>query len=492
MLSKSSELISVSLNDDHFKAVHIRGSGSNSKIIQILVEDVKGLAESELVRLIQTVIKKFNVKESEFVCVISSAMASTKNIEIPSINPEEIKSIVNLQASRHTPFSREEIQIGYINTGIYKTNYTKVLLVIANRSVIKKNLDIFEKAGLRVRKVLFASEGIAQFYADVLPQELKKTPLGIIDFGKTATDFSIIVNGVPIYSRGIAIGANQLSFEGASARDKLIKELTQTIESYKSEDINQIPARFILTTKDNHTKDLQSVLKDKIGWDAEIDSYLDHVKANDGVLEQMAGSFSDHSLLDVIAASSLISSVQVNLIPEEIQLQKTVEDQGQEILKTTMLGIIILIVVVCSLGLKWYFSSAFLTKLKETYQSNTRKVSELKAKSLKTNIVQDFFDQRMVSLEVINEFYRNIPNEIYLTNVLMDENGNISLQGISDIPSLVFNLGTSLKESSLFKSVEIKSTTAKKDRGKDVSAFEITLRLKSAPEEEKPAAEVKK
>ena len=61
----------------------------------------------------------------------------------------------------------------------------------------------------------------------------------------------------------------------------------------------------------------------------------------------------------------------------------------------------------------------------------------------------------------------------------MDEEGNVSIQGISEVASIVFNLGTSLKDSDFFQSVNIKSTTSKKDRGKDVSAFEITLKIKS-------------
>lgn len=485
MLNRTDGLICVFLNEDHFKAVQLKGSGPKAKINQVVIQDLSGLAQEEFPRIIQSAIKKIDTKNSDVVYVVSSAMATTKNIEIPSVNPEEIKSIVNLQASRHTPFSREEIQIGFINTGVYKTNYTKVLLVIANRNNIKKNLDIFEDAGLKVRKVLFAPEGIAQFYTESLNLQLSKVPIGIIDIGKTATDFSVVVNGVPISSRSIAIGAGQLSTEGSVARDKLVNELAKTIDSYKSEDIDQVPSRFILTTRDSHTTDLESVLKEKLKWDAEINPYLDQVKASDGVLEQLAKNYSEYSLLDVIASSSVYPSAQINLIPEEVQLQKTVEDQGHEVLRTTMLGIIILVLIACSLGLKWYFTTAFLNKLQETYQSSSKKVTELKTRSLKTNVIQEFLSGRMVSLDVINELYRNIPNEIYLTNILMDENGNISLQGISDVPSLVFNLGSSLKDSVLFKSVEIKSTTAKKDRGKDVSAFEITLKLKSAPDEEK-------
>ena len=90
----------------------------------------------------------------------------------------------------------------------------------------------------------------------------------------------------------------------------------------------------------------------------------------------------------------------------------------------------------------------------------------------------------MVSLDAIKELYYNIPDNIYLTNIFMDEDGSLSIQGISEIASLVFNLGTTLKESELFTSVEIKSTTSKKDRGKDVSAFEITLKLKSFTDDE--------
>ena len=100
-----------------------------------------------------------------------------------------------------------------------------------------------------------------------------------------------------------------------------------------------------------------------------------------------------------------------------------------------------------------------------------------------TKVIQNYLTNRMVSLDTISELYNNMPNEVYLTGITMDEDGDISIQGVADMASVVFNLGTTLKESDFFKSVNIKSTTSKKDRGKDVSAFEITLRLKSASDE---------
>jgi hypothetical protein len=39
-----------------------------------------------------------------------------------------------------------------------------------------------------------------------------------------------------------------------------------------------------------------------------------------------------------------------------------------------------------------------------------------------------------------------------------------------------------LEDSDLFKSVKTRSTTAKKDRGKDAAAFDIVFKLESAPD----------
>ena len=92
----------------------------------------------------------------------------------------------------------------------------------------------------------------------------------------------------------------------------------------------------------------------------------------------------------------------------------------------------------------------------------------------------------MTSLEIINELYEHIPDEIYLKNVSLEENGTIHLQGISESRSTAFALITILENYALFKNVKMVSSSAQKDRGKDVSAFEISLKLESAPDDETP------
>lgn len=484
MLKKGLDNLCLTITDEVLKVVHIKGSGPGARILAVASQDLSGTSADQVSGIIQNVLAKINTKNANLIYVIPSSLVTTKNIEIPSVNPEEIRSIVNLQAGRHTPYSREEIQIGYVNIGAYKANYSKVLLVIANRGILKEQLSAFEKAGLKIKKVLFAPEGVSSFYAEALNLKKDALPVGLIDIGRKSTEFVITLKGLPITSRNIPIGRQQIADEGDEGLAKLVDELNKTIESYKNDDIDQAPTNFFITSSDDAAQKLQAALTEKLGWMVKASPYVDLIKTTQDALKQIASDETQSSLLDIIASAGFAFTSQVDLMPEDVQLQKSIEDQGKEIFKTAVLMLIILITVACGLGLRAYFKNSYLNKMESQYQGIRSEVDVLKRLSNQTRIVQTHLKNSMVSLDVINELYRKIPREIYLTNISMDEKGNISLQGISDVASIVFNLGTALKDSEHFKSVDIKSTTAKKDRGKDVSAFEITLKLASAADDD--------
>lgn len=479
MLSQSNHCISVSIGEDVLKICQVKGKGTGAKVTNILAKDIKSYSDSDLPKVIQDALKAFNTKGADIIGVISPSMTTTKNIEIPSINEEEIKSIVSLQAGRHTPFSREEIQVGYINIGVYKSNYTKVLLVIANKNIIKNQIGIFEKAGIKLKRIFFSPEGVAALYNSALNLKAERNPVAVIDVGRDSTDFVIVFRGIALTVRNIPVGRDQLAGEGEKAREKLVEELVKTIESYQGEDIEPVPSRYILTSDDPENIALQSLLSAKAGWNVEIKNYTEIAKMGSGLLKKMAAAVPNVSLLGIIGAASVAKDAKVDLMPEEILLQRSLEEQGKEVFKTAMLVFVTLVLVASALGFKLFFRQSFLNRLRKDYSKNRNEVARLEDMSRRTMLIRDYIEGRMVSLDLINELYKKIPRDVYLTSIVMDEEGNVNIQGISEVASVVFNLGTTLKESDMFTSVDIKSTTAKKDRGKDVSAFEITLKIKS-------------
>lgn len=489
MAKKINDYLCISLGDDTLKIAQVKGLTKSCKVLNVVSKDVKGISDADLPKVVQSALSGFNTKKSIAICVVPPSMVTTKNIEVPSTSPDEIKSIVGLQAGRHTPFSRDEIQVGFVNIGVYKSNYSKILLVIANKSVLKNQLEVLDKAGLKIEKVLFAPEGIAGLYSDALGLKNESVPKGIIDIDENSTNFVITFRGISISSRSIPIGKVEIQSEGEEAINRLVDEMKMTLDLYNNEDIEPSPVQYLITSDDDQTQAVGAVLKAKLNWDVVFSSYVDHVKASGSVLKKIANSYANASFLDIISSVTISEDVQVDLMPEEVLMQRSLEDQGRELLKVATAGFIILFLVAVTLGLRIYFKTTYLNNLKVKYRSNHEEVMMLEEDSKQTKIIQKYLAGRMVSLETIRELYYNIPDSVYLTNIFLDEDGSVSIQGVSDIASLVFNLGTTLKESVLFKSVEIKSTTSKKDRGKDVSAFEITLKLKSFADDDKAETE---
>ncbi len=478
MLKKTQETISVYFNDKILVAVGVKGGSSGAKVARFVTKDLKGVAEADRGKAIHAALKGWPVRKAEVVYVIDPSTVTTKNIEVPSTSPAEIKSIVSLQAGRHTPFSREEIQVGYVNIGVYKTSYTKILLVIANKNTLKAQLAVLEKAGLSAQKVVFPAEGVAALFSSALGLESEATPTGIIDIGRDSTNFILAFHGLAIMSRNIPIGREQIMADRDKVLEQLREELAQTIESYQADDIEQLPANYLITSDDAVAQGLQEILTQKLQWMAEVVPYTDNIQAEAKVLPQIKQASHEGAVLSAVAAGLTVDKTQVNLMPEDLQLQKSVQEQGREVFVATVCGVVILMLLACGLGLRLYFRNAFLAKLTKDYQQTHEEVTRLQEASLRADIIKRYMEERMAGLDVIHELYEKIPNQIYLTGINVDGEGNVTIQGVADAASLIYSWVTDLKASALFKSVSVESTNSKKDRGKDARVFEILLKLK--------------
>lgn len=488
MFGNTRERIGISFVDDCLKIVQVRISPAEKRVTGVVKKDVRGTAEGEIPKIIRGLLSELGVKKPSAVFALSSSAVTTKNIEVPSIDPAEIKSIIDLQAGRHTPYSREEILIGYVNVGIFQKNYTKVLLVIVNRDQLLKQLRGFIEAGVRVEKVVFAPEATALFYAQVLKHKEGDKPVGIIDISRQATEFVVTWNRTVVTSRNLPVGMDALIKEGQPAQDKLIAELLKSIEVYQSEDIGPLPEQYLLTGDDAKLKDLQPVLQDKLKTAMGLSPYLDHITAAQPIILRIVSEYNDDSFLSVIAAGINFDEMRLDMTPEEILTQRQIEEKGKLVIFAAINGLIIFVLFCAIVSSKIYFREMYLNKLKADLEDKQKVVTVLDSVAQKTQILKDYTADRMMSLNIVRSLYKLVPEDMYLQSINLEENGTINIQGVSDSMSLVFNLVTSLgnypQDNPLFKDVNLKSTSTKQERGKEVAVFEITMKLVSAPDEE--------
>jgi|GEM_PF-245895 len=483
MGKNSNGQLSILLTDELLKIAHFKNLSNSFEVANLYFQEIKGLSDDEVSAKIKEILQSCNLKNPEAICVLPSSVTTTKNIEIPSLDPKEIESIIELQAGRHTPYSREEISIGYINFGAYQKNYSKVLLVIVNRKIVMRQINILEGLGIRVTKILFGPEARAGFYAQTAELANKEAPIGIIDIDYFSTDFTIMIRDTVVACRNIPIGMSHLETNDTLVEDRFVAELKQSVESYQSEDIEKLPSEYILSNTCEDRDQLQTVLSKSLNITVKADRYFDKVKLNHAA-KHIVTSRLNVTFLDVIAPLFVTKQAQINFLPEEIQVQRSLEEQSQEGIKLGILVLILLVIVGVMVIGKMSFKSTLLDRIKKEYDQTQKDARHLEEISTKTRLMKAYLTSRLMPLEALRELYEIIPEDVYLNSFLLDENGKIMIDGTSDSMSQVFALVGSLENSKFFKSVKTKSTTAKKERGKDVAAFELTFKLESADDDE--------
>ncbi|MCX7661539.1 MAG: pilus assembly protein PilM, partial [Candidatus Omnitrophica bacterium] len=243
----SRDILAVELEKSRLKIVQVKLTPQHEEIVNIIQRDITGLKDAEITNLILGIRDTILQKKLEVIDIITPSSVITKNIEIPSTDPQEIKEIVNLQAGRHTPYAREEIIVDFLNLGVYRKNYTRILLVIVNRNIVKRHFDILARAGFVPEKVVFSAEAVALSSSRLLNISTEDRPWGVIHIDEENTDFIIILKNKPIFIRQIPIGAKQLVFEKEKFYLRFLEEIKRSQDAYLAEDIEKMPSNFILT-----------------------------------------------------------------------------------------------------------------------------------------------------------------------------------------------------------------------------------------------------
>ena len=468
---KQSRFISVAITSAFVKVAQVTANGVVEKLVK------KSIDSHGVDAALRQALVGFDTKKAGILCAVPGDVATTKNIELPSVDREEIESILALQASRFTPFSKDEILTSYIKLGSPKANFTRVLLVVVKREAVKERLAWMRAAGLNVETVVFVPEATARFYAKVYSLPKSDAPVGLIDVSRQSTNFIVMARGTVVMFRNIPLGIEHLAGAGESSRE-LIDGIKASLDAYEQEGIGIKPVQFHVTFAHPILTGLVVPLAEALGGKVSITPYATLVNASKMIKDLLANDFTDESALDVISVGAMAVKCEADLVPQEVRDHRAVSQKGRETLTAGILILASLVFIGGGLLSKIYFKDRFLKQnLIAKYSEQRQEVQDLESLISRTRILRQYLETRTLPLEAIRELFRIIPQEIYLTNITKDDEGNLSIQGVSESMSKVFGFVTVLEESPFFDGVKTKSTAAKKDRGKDVASFEIVMRL---------------
>ncbi|OIO37157.1 MAG: hypothetical protein AUJ72_05065 [Candidatus Omnitrophica bacterium CG1_02_46_14] len=471
------DLIGIDLNEEQLKIVHVRVSSLKREVMTLASREVRGMSDEDIVAFIKQTIVDLKIANPRAFLAVPLHTVITRTIEIPSRDPEEIREIVSLQASRHTPYSRSEITLDTLTLGIVRETYTKVLLVIVPKELIARQTKILEKANLKIERIFFPPEGICYACSKILGSESSDAAIAIVHMDTTFTSFIVIQKNKILFVRGISVGAEQLLEEKEATSDRFIEELQKTLESYVMDEAGPKPSELLLTGVVAEITDLDDLFSGTLHMPIRHQTYFNHFAISDKARE-VASSSKRVSYFNLIAPLLLFDRMKIDLISEERKLQIGLEKRGREMMKTGILLMIFFVLSFIFVTGKIYFKSVYLTNLKARYKPVREDAKNLERLFLKTQTVKDTLAGRGRSLETLIELYDALPKDIRISDIKYEDGDKFSVKGTSKTMASVFAFVSSLDKSSHFKNVKTKYVTTRSENGADVADFEATMSIK--------------
>jgi len=480
-LFNSRSLLALDLSSGSLKIVCARSAGNRKEVVFLASKPLSGLSDDDISKALAGYLKELKIKNPGLILSIPSNLVIPKNIEVPSVDPHEIREIVSLQAGRHTPYSKEEVIVDYISTGTLRQNYTKVLLLIVASSVIKKQFALAEKAGLRVEKVVFSQEAIAALAGRLFKLTDAISPIAIVHIDESATDFTVVFKNKVIFIRSISIGRQQLSADAEKSKAKFCEEIKKTLEAYQSENIEKNPSWLLLTGAVFGLEGLDDVLNQSVNIPARVTDYYENIsfdkKTKEAVLNAKGMSF-----LNVIAPVLAFHELKTNFIPEEIKLKKALQHRGRDLVKTGFLSLVLLVLVFLVFISKIYFKTQYLAILNDKYKTLSQDTGEIEKILQRNSQIRNFIAERGHSLKVLKELYDLMPLNIELNDIRFDREGKFAIRGTAESMKTVFSFLETMAGSRYFKDVKPKNTSQRQEGKKDVTDFEVNALLNKAAE----------
>ena len=88
------EFAGVNFSGNNLKISHIRKFPNRKEVVNLLNFDITGLSDIDISKTIQTFIGGLKGKKVDIIDIIPAHLVITKNIEIPSIDHRDRKSVV--------------------------------------------------------------------------------------------------------------------------------------------------------------------------------------------------------------------------------------------------------------------------------------------------------------------------------------------------------------------------------------------------------------
>ncbi len=205
--------------------------------------------KANLIKSLKELLNKTGIKkEDAVICVSGHSSIVIKTISLPLMTEEELAASIKYEAEQYMPFDINEVYLDFEILGPRQgSDQMEVVIAAVKRDVMNDYVDSVKAAGLSVIIVdtdSFALSNACEVNYDI--SELNN--IALINIGASITNINILQNGIPTFTRHIAIGSSVHTERLESSLDISREDAERIKKGHSIEDISPERIHEILIT----------------------------------------------------------------------------------------------------------------------------------------------------------------------------------------------------------------------------------------------------
>lgn len=225
LLSRKTKGVGIELTPERVNIAQLKKKGQGFQLVNLASAEVpEGIFQEgqitdapAMAEIIQSTLAESKLKIKHAATAIPGGRDTvTRIIPVPAeLDDRELREMVlNQEAGLYLPFPREEADVDYQKLGFFVDDdgieKVQVLLVATRKEVTDSYLETFRQSGLIVDVLEISSFSLIRTIRDQLRQFTPQEAAAIVDIEFENTEISIVVDGVPQFSRTVPIGTYQV------------------------------------------------------------------------------------------------------------------------------------------------------------------------------------------------------------------------------------------------------------------------------------------
>ncbi len=470
---KKKILTSLELNEHDLRIVQGAGNGHAESLTLLACEPGQGPDEaSGRAKGIKQ--DKMRPGSKGIIASIPRRSFILKHLTLPSASQDELRKMIHLHLLSQLPYKEEEISWDWTVLETLPSGHTRIMAMVIANAARQRYEKMLAAKRIRPLKLTMSSFGLLGWHA--LHESGQRSPNervhSIISVDAAQTEICFCDLDKLYFSRSFQLGSEQLS---AGEGGRWGEEIRQTLAAYRKEHMGPPPERAKILSVPPLSPDLAQEIIRGIGMPAAVYDPLKDLPVKQSA---SAGSY----------PAGVSFAVGVGLIGNEFtQLGDFLSKDGLDRttfrsrwLKRLLGGVVVLIayaslVMVLSVGT--FEQSRVLTLTQKRLAAIRPQFDAAKQRMRLLESLDKEWTARLPVMELIDELYRLMPEDMILLQLNVSELGNVTLNGIALSGAAVNLLQNQLVASPLFRGVTLQHAAKRMSAYGEMTDFSISAEI---------------